>query len=449
MKGFNHIHRDQQGSILLVVLGFLCITIGLVITILGVASNARRISQEQVDMEKAMYVAEGGLERGARFMQSNLNVIVSSSTGCTNGSGSIGSGSYTFSIIRSNGASSTYFIIATGTVSSARSGVGVTRVCKLLNVYQPTYAQFSLWSATNGAIWFVSGETFSGQVHSDDQMYFNASGGGPVFHSAVTSGAGTYTISGGAITDIEFDQGFALNTFLGKMADVDFNSAASTSLKNEASNTGTLGTLLVGTSTITFNSGTFTVTNTRKSWNNHVLTNSTTGDNIIYVQAASSGTLDTAGKVYLNGGTLQGRVTIASEDDINIGGNIFYKNDPQTIPSSTDALGLIAMSDVWVGSTAPNNLQIHAAIMATGVKAGVDGSFGVTGYDSGPSRGILTVYGGIVQEIRGAVGTGSGGASTTGYSKNYSYDSRFITKPPPYYPTISNQLSFAQWSESN
>ena len=62
-------------------MGVLCITVGLVITILDIASNARRISQEQVDMEKAMYVAEGGLERGARFMESNLVVIVSSSTG--------------------------------------------------------------------------------------------------------------------------------------------------------------------------------------------------------------------------------------------------------------------------------------------------------------------------------------------------------------------------------
>ncbi len=449
MKGRIQIHQGREGSILIVVLCFLFITIGLVITILDVASNARRISQEQVDMEKAMYIAEGGLERGARFMQSNLNVIVSSSTGCTNGSGSIGSGSYTFSIIRSNGNSSTYFIVATGTVSSARSGVGIKRVCSLLNVYQPTYAQFSLWSATNGAIWFVSGEVFSGQVHSDDEMYFNASGGGPVFHSAVTSGAGTYSISGGTLTDIEFDQGFALNTFLGQMADVDFNSAASTSLKSEASNTGTLGTLLVGSSTITFNGGTLTVTNTRKSWTNHVLTNSAAGDHIIYVQNATSGSSDVAGTVYLNGGTLQGRTTIASEDDITIGGNIFYKTDPQTTPSSTDALGLISMSDVWVGSSAPNNVEIEAAIMATGAKAGVDGSFGVTGYNSGPSRGILNVYGGIVQEIRGAVGTGSGGASTTGYTKNYSYDSRFITKPPPYYPTISNQLSFAQWRESN
>jgi hypothetical protein len=159
--------------------------------------------------------------------------------------------------------------------------------------------------------------------------------------------------------------------------------------------------------------------------------------------------LDTAGKVYLNGGTLQGRMTIASEDDITIGGNIFYKSDPVANPNSTDALGLISKSDVWVGSTAPNNLQIHAAIMATGLTPGADGSFGVINYSTGSPRGTLTVYGGIVQEIRGAVGQTSGNGATHGYIKNYSYDSRFITKPPPYYPTISNQLSFAQWSEGH
>jgi hypothetical protein len=446
MKGRNQIYRGRQGSILLVVLGFVCITVGLVITILNVASNARRIAQEQVDMEKAMYVAEGGLERGARFMQSNLAVIVSSATGCTNGSGNIGSGTYTFSIIRSNTTASTYFIIATGTVSSAMSGKGVTRVCSLLNVYQPTYAEFSLWSATNGAIYFLDGEVFNGHVHADDELYFDASGTGPIFHSSVTSGAGTYSVQNGTLATIEMDQGLLLNTQEGSMADVDFSSASAKSLKSVATAS---GLALTGPTTITFNGGTMSIINSVKGWTVGSPGSYTiSGDSLIYVSnisAASSGT------VYFAGGHVTGRLTVASEADMTIGGNITYTTDPSTHPTSTDALGLVSKADVWVGTGAPNNLVVDAAIMATGASAAIadNGSFGVVNYNTNPARGTLTIYGGIVQEVRGAVCTFSGSTVNHGYSKNYSYDPRFISKPPPYYPVVSNQVSFAQWSEGH
>ena len=446
MNGIRHGIRSEQGSVLVVVMGLLFISVGLVIAILDVASNARKVAQKQSDMEAAMYVAEAGMETGARMMESNLTKIVQSSTGTTNGSGNVGAGSFNYYICRTNN-TGTYCIISTGTVNN------IKRVVSLMDVYQPSYAQFALWSATNGAIYFVDGEIFTGHVHADDKLYFDATGGGPVFHSAVTSDAGTYSIQNGSINAIEFDQGLTLNSYQGTMADVDFNSAASTSLKSTAGNTGTLGTLLTGSTTITFNGGTFTVTNTRKSWNNHVLTNSPTGDNLIYVATATSGSSDILGTVYMNGGHVTGRMTIASEDDMTIAGSITYTTNPRTTPSSTDALGLISDTDVWVGTSAPHNLEIDAAIMATGASSAANspGSFGVNNYDdsSNPhlgNRGTLTVYGGIVQEVRGAVGTGSG---TTGYIKNYSYDPRFITTPPPYYPKISSKVLFSQWTESH
>jgi len=441
MKGFNQIHRHQQGSILLVVLGFLCITIGLVITILDVASNSRRISQEQVDMEKAMYVAEGGLERGARFMESNLNVIVSSNTGCTNGSGTIGSGSYTFSIIRSNNAASTYFLIATGTVSGALSGKGVTRVVSLLNVYQPTYAQYALWSHINGAIYFTTGDTFAGHVHADDELYFS---GSPVFHAPVTSDAGTYS---GSIASATLDDGLTLNSYQGQMADIDFNSASSSSLKNEAQAN---GVYLTGNTTITFNGGTVSISNTHTNptWSSHSYTLPTKG--IIYVANAGTTTGANAGIIYITGGTVDAAVTVVSENDMHIQGNITYTHNPVTTPTTTDALGLISRDSITVDASMPNTATIDAAMIAAGTSGdGDSGSFGFVNYNTGSARNTLNVYGGIVQNTRGAVGQLSGSTLTHGYNKNYSYDSRFLSKPPPYYPTVSNEVTFSQWSEGH
>ncbi len=437
MKGRKQGFRGEQGSVLIVVAGILFISVGLVIAILDVASYTRKVAQKQSDMEAARCsLPRPGMETGARMMESNLTAIIS--RGSTNGSGSVGSGSFNYYIARTN--TSTYCIISTGTVNN------ISRVVSLMDVYQPTYAEFALWSATNGAIYFVDGESFSGHVHANDKFYFDVSGGGPTFQSPVTSDAGTYTITGGSISAVTFDQGFTLNTYEGTMADVDFNSSASTSLKNEASSS---GLLLQGSTTITFDGGTMSISNDRQGWTNH--TYSPPSEGIIYVQTASTGTSGTKpGTLFLNGGTISGRMTMASEADITINGSINYKTNPSTTPSSTDALGLISYADITVGTGAPNNETIDAAMMATGASAAssTPGTFSVLNYNTGSSRGVLTVYGGIVQEIRGAVGTGSGG-SGTGYTKSYSYDPRFISKPPPYYPTISSQIMFSQWKENH
>jgi len=444
MKGRKQILRSQDGSILLVVLGFLFIAIGLVITIMSVGSNARKVSQEQVNMEQAMFVAEGGLERGARFMESNLNVIVSSSTGATNGSGTINSGTYTYYIARSNSALSTYMIVSTGTVNNTVGPGTVSRVCSLLNVYQPTYAEFALWSSNNNALTFAQGESFSGHVHAVTELYFNNAGGGPDFHSAVTSQYGTYS---GSISGIEFDQGLTLNSYQGSMADIDFNSSSSKSLKNETQSNG--GLYLLGNTTITFNGGTVTISNTKTGWVNHSYTLPSKG--IIYV--ANSGTTSgaNAGIVYITGGTVGAPVTLVSENDMHISGNITYVHNPLSDPSSTDALGLISRDSILVDTTAPNNIQIQAAMIAAGTSGDGDpGSFAVVNYNTGSPRGVINLLGGIVQLTRGAVGTINGsGTLQTGYNKNYGYDARFLSNPPPFYPTISNKVTFSQWTEGH
>jgi hypothetical protein len=434
MNGIKQVRQNQQGFVLMLVMALLLITVWLVLTILDVASNSRKLSTRQVNVDQAMYVAEAGVERAARFMESNLNVMVSSSTGATNGSGSIGSGNYSYYIFRTN--SSTYCIVSTGTVN------GVSRVVRLLDVYQPTYAKYALWSHVNGALTIRHGSTFNGHVHADDELYFDNTSGGPVFHAAVTSDAGTYS---GSITGIEFDQGLTLNSYQGTMADVDFNSAASTSLKKEAQAN---GLYLSGNTTITFNGGTLSISNTRTSWVNHSYTIPAKG--IIYVSNNGTTSGANAGMVYMTGGTVQGQLTIASENDMHISGNITYVHDPRTTPSSTDALGLITQDSIWVDASAPTTMEIDAAMMTTGTSGDGDpGSFAVVNYDTRTPVGPLTIYGGIVQNTRGAVGTGSGGVTQTGFTKQYSYDPRFIQTPPPYYPTVSNTVSFAQWTEGN
>jgi hypothetical protein len=150
------------------------------------------------------------------------------------------------------------------------------------------------------------------------------------------------------------------------------------------------------------------------------------------------------------GGQLDGRVTIVAERDILITNHLTYAVDPATNTACNDALGLIANRDIVVTTVAPNSLKVYAHMMATGnltPSDDTDGSFGVENYNTRAPSGQLTVWGGIVQNERGAVGTFSGSTLSSGFDKNYRYDERFAVDPPPEYPTLSDQLMFDKWRD--
>jgi hypothetical protein len=77
-----------------------------------------------------------------------------------------------------------------------------------------------------------------------------------------------------------------------------------------------------------------------------------------------------------------------------------------------------------------------------------DKSFIVKNYSTIPAMGDLKVFGGIIQNYRGPVGTFSGttGAKLSGYSKAYQYDTRLRNTSPPYFPT-TGRYELVSWDE--
>ncbi len=127
-------------------------------------------------------------------------------------------------------------------------------------------------------------------------------------------------------------------------------------------------------------------------------------------------------------GTYNSSLTLASDNDIVIDGNITH--------SGNALLGLIAQNYVRVyhpcsGTGGSNqsgylsNPSIDAAILAT------TGSFIVDNYDCGSQGqlGNLSIFGAIAQVYRGPVGT----IGSTGYLKNYNYDDRLREQEPPHF----------------
>jgi hypothetical protein len=319
-----------------------------------------------------------------------------------------------------------FTILAVGVVR------GRSRTIIFEKIRNKTWAQYALWSDNNRNIYFKSGEVFDGAVHANSALYFS---GNPVFHGRVTSGTSWY---GGSIANCTFDQGFTRPVETESMADVDFPE-----LKQKAA------LVLYGTTTVKLVGSNMKITNSREGWNNHTLAVPPNG--LIFVDSASSGASSSrTGDLYIEG-TLDGRLTFVTDRDINITDDITYVDDPKVNTSSDDALGLISNRDIVVKTSCPDDVKIYAHMIATGnaTSTSSDGSFGVQSYNTGNPRGFLNVHGGIAQDYRGAVGTfsTSTGVTSHGFNKNYTYDRRFATDPPPEYPPLSNRLHSGLWRD--
>ncbi|MCK4859313.1 MAG: hypothetical protein KAS87_02020, partial [Candidatus Omnitrophica bacterium] len=178
--------------------------------------------------------------------------------------------------------------------------------------------------------------------------------------------------------------------------------------------------------------GTIDVTNNQQGWINQNMSLPT--NKALFV---------TGGDLAVSG-TLNGSVTMGTNRDIVIVDNVLYHDNPRVNPNSQDTLGLIAERDILISKDAPHNVEINASVMALG------DSFEVEEWWQGPAKGVLTLYGGVIQQNRGPVGTFDPDANQrlSGYSKNYQHDSRLGDNPPPYYPTTGDYIQVAgSWEE--
>jgi Tfp pilus assembly protein PilX len=180
------------------------------------------------------------------------------------------------------------------------------------------------------------------------------------------------------------------------------------------------------------------VTNTQKNYPAWVLTFNTNGTFSIKACKPSSGSDPAAGaspmstcsstatfNVPTNGaiyspqtivvlGTVVGRVTIGSGNDIDIGGVL----NPKT--SGTDVLGLVATNDVYIAQYVPSTLTWSAAICV------INGTW--QGDKSDGSHNTMN--------FTGSSTTANGGDMTMFDTRNYDYDPNLLKLPPPWFPQL-------------
>ena len=383
---------------------------------------------------RAFYLAESGLDQAITWFRAQGVPPVGNFVNPWGGVQNLGGGSYTVSI--------TDLGIVPGSGSIRRYRVTSTGTFETMNRTMTSFIQVDNFARY---LWFTNRETFNGTTvwfWSQDRLrgptqtngHFNIFGN-PTFESAASSVDDyiRFFNNGNNINlsqatnppfDIpDFQQGMSFG-----IASTPMPNRAQT-LRNAAAGG---GLALTGNSTVVLlNDGTMNVTNSGRGWVNHNM--ALPGNGALFV---------TSGNLTISG-TLNGRLTAGSSQTIVIPNSIVYNNDPRTNPNSTDVLGLIAEQDVRISSAGPQNLEIDGAMMT------MNTSFYLQNWWVGPPKGTLTVYGGLIQNQRGPVGSFNSqtGQKVSGYSKDYLYDDRLIGSPPPFMPTTGDFVVLS-WEEN-
>jgi hypothetical protein len=390
-----------------------------------------------------------------------------------------------------------YHIDATGTKSS------VSRNLKMngdftVRVQKDNFAKYALFTnaqtlpdGTN--VWFTNKTDFAGPLHTNGRynIAFNPSG---TFDGAVTqtdtyarfynngSNVNLNAANNGTIDVPTFNSTFTR----GATAITLSSSVAQSDMQNQASGNTTISTngiyvpnngtsltggiYIKGDSTVslavTSGNAVYTIVQggTTKTVTVNKTANTTTvvsgGSPTTYTGLPNGvdhlGTLIyTQGNITSLGGTIQKdtELTISASSDVVIQNNLVYEDYTAAVGTpgttgyvaptamdKTNLLGIVSWSgNVRVGSSAPNNVNIHASILAK------NGYFQVDNYNSGSPRGTATVLGGVISNYYGAFGTfnSSTGAAVSGYGRNFVYDTRMEDhEAPPYFPTLNTFIAF-------
>jgi len=311
-----------------------------------------------------------------------------------------------------------------------------------------TFAAFGWLTNDEHGVYFITGDTLTGEIYTNGQFNID---GNPAFKGPTFCGSPSlhYMNGGPPNYNPTFQApGCQFNAPNINISEL-LNGGQITAIQDQAVAGGVSEPLNNGFGyTLTFNpGGTFTLVQNGGTVGRHTIQPVT-----LYNNAAIS---TTNGAFYFQdnvqvSGTLDGQVTVATSTagNIEITNNLVYSypGNPATLfqpgynptndPLLTSKLALISGNDVLIAPSAWSN--IGANMYVTAIIASVGGSFENLDYQDTPQK-KLNIFGGICQTTRGAVGQTSG----TGFVKDYLYDTRFLTTPPPFLPPI--HASYSNW----
>lgn len=322
----------------------------------------------------------------------------------------------------------------TATIISEGTYGGVTRAITV-ELRPESYAKYGNFYATISAQ-PATGDVFNGPFHTNGKLYTS---GSPVFWGKVTTKSGL--VMQGNPKDPKFYGGY--------QEGVDIpNDFDTTGMRNNASKifrdtTGAKKTVDVklyfnANGTVTYSSrigtGSYTAAKT-------VALTALAPNGLIYVEK---------GNIYTKG-TVNGSVTIvASRKGTSGYGKVIQEDDlkynvnPLTNPASTDMLGIVAESDIRIqdnATTRGKNIITQASMYSVTGTVGPD-----DGLVSQSFLGNWNILGGVIAADTRVTATYSGSTPIKGLRFVHSYDERFMTTVPPFFPK-TKAYEIVSWYE--
>ena len=267
----------------------------------------------------------------------------------------------------------------------------------------------------------------------------------PIFDKGLTLGAAHIPMP--ATTTGDAQKTIALTGFSGSTTTngvyLGCNSGAMTGgiyVKGDASVSLSVPSAGIAQYSITQGSDTWTVTANTSTSQTSIKKNA--GSTTAYA-GLPNGLLYVEGAVTSLAGTLQKdtQLTVAATNDVTITGHLMYENytagSPPTAEGTANLMGILSWTaSIHIGTSAPDDINIHATLMAP------TGEVLVDNYDKGKTRGTATILGGVIEDSYGAFGISSVNGLLHGYARNFVYDKRMSRgMAPPYFPTTGKVIS--------
>lgn len=324
----------------------------------------------------------------------------------------------------------------------------------------PSLARYAF--LTNTDVWVGSSESVSGEMHANGGIRFDGTGNAPIQSAKTTYTCQTYHGCSPAATRNGIWGNAPQSTknfWTYPVPNVDFSTITSdlAAMKTTAQNGGIYlpPSNNQGYSLVFNNDDTvsiYRVTSLRSHATGTDVNGVNHSEDIDYNNRTllSTSALPSNGVMYIEDrtwveGTVSGRVMVAAArlpynastaPSIIIPNNLTY-----TVQDGTVSLGLLAQKDVLVSFYAPNNLTVHAAMIAQNGSA-------QRYYYSGNVKNTIIIYGTIASF---GVWTWSwvngSGTVISGYQNTVTtYDSNLLYSPPPSFPLAGNEYQQISWS---
>jgi Tfp pilus assembly protein PilX len=432
--------RAEDGQVLMIVLGLIMLMTTLALALVDIVDGGNTRSTHAVEQQTAFQAAEAGInDYTSKLVEDSLYYAHTVNPGestreSTNGT-LVGAGStwpYNLTWIYPHGHDA-WRSLPNGyeynleiTPPSAATNNAITMLATgrpvgdtnssdwqsvQTQIRSSSLADFLMFS--NASVTYGSTATTNGEIYSNGTVTHSGTASANIyayqgFSGSVTLQNGAQIYNGatavqGAIPSAPIN----FNSFLGALVNVQNASQTGGVYLNNAS---------VAAWQIVFQSnGTFTAQTCNGTGGQDVAAQTPTCGATTTYNVPANGAIYSPQTVIVSG-QVHGRVTVASNNNIDIGGNISYVTPGQ------DVLGMIAASSVVVSYWVPNNLTWTGATLAQ------SGSW--ASYNNDGSHGTMT--------FTGSTATYLGGSMSMFQTRVYNYDPNLLYLPPPWFPTFQN-----------